>query len=93
MAVGGQVLKTGESRRSYSRQAGILFLSHPAIKNDGRKKPQLSGAVSAFAVRVFSTWSGHHTLLITFVNNFAFYRCTWWHQFVAVAFLDAMDVP
>lgn len=32
MAVGGQVLKTGISRRSYSRQAGIVFLAHPAIR-------------------------------------------------------------
>ncbi len=32
------------------------------------KKPHLSGAVSALAVRVLSTWSGHYTTLYPIVN-------------------------
>lgn len=69
MAVGGQVLKTGKSRRSYSRQAGILFLSHPAIKNDGRKKTTTFGRGLRSCIRVFSTWSGHYTTFKHVVNN------------------------
>jgi len=41
--MGGQELRTGISRRSYSRQAAILFLALPAIKNDGRKKTTTIG--------------------------------------------------
>lgn len=52
MAVGGQVLQTGKSRRTYLRQAAILLVAHPAIETMDEKKPHLTGAESALANRV-----------------------------------------
>lgn len=66
--MGGQELRTGISRRSYSRQAAILFLALPAIKTMDVKKPQLSGAVSADAARVLSTCGEPYTRYLLFVN-------------------------
>lgn len=41
--MGGQVLITGVSRRTYSRQAAILLVAHPTIRNYGRKKTTTFG--------------------------------------------------